>query len=179
LVRGLSIGFQPLEHARIEGTYGYRFMKWLWLELSAVTIPANADASIQTIKSLDVGRPAATGNGPDSSNTPGVTGTVRAKSRSGRSMKTTAEKILDIKSTRAAKLETLNKLNDDVPDGETMSVEALDQCKDLEVEIKACDSELERLERLEELNKSRPPRQCVARRRKRPPRRVTPARAAS
>jgi hypothetical protein len=28
-------------------------MKWLWLELSAVTIAANGDASIQTIKSID------------------------------------------------------------------------------------------------------------------------------
>lgn len=52
LVRGLSIGFQPLESARIEGTWGYRFTKWLWLELSAVTIPANGDAMITTIKSV-------------------------------------------------------------------------------------------------------------------------------
>jgi HK97 family phage prohead protease len=53
LVRGLSIGFRALETARIEGTYGLRFMKWEWLELSAVTIPANAEASIQSIKSID------------------------------------------------------------------------------------------------------------------------------
>jgi HK97 family phage prohead protease len=53
LVRGLSIGFNPIEHAQIDGTWGYRFTKWEWLELSPVTIPANAGASIQTIKSLD------------------------------------------------------------------------------------------------------------------------------
>lgn len=53
LVRGFSIGFKPLEAARIEGTYGTRFIKWLWLELSAVTIADNGDASIQTIKSID------------------------------------------------------------------------------------------------------------------------------
>ncbi len=46
LVRGLSIGFKPIEEARIDGTWSYRFIKWLWLELSAVTIPANMDASI-------------------------------------------------------------------------------------------------------------------------------------
>ena len=53
LVRGLSIGFSAIETARIEGTYGMRFLKWSWLELSAVTIPANADCSVTAIKSAD------------------------------------------------------------------------------------------------------------------------------
>ena len=34
-----------LESARIDDTYSYRFMKWMWLELSAVTVPANSEAS--------------------------------------------------------------------------------------------------------------------------------------
>lgn len=53
LVRGLSIGFKAIESARMENTGGVRFIKWLWLELSAVTVPANGDATIQTIKSID------------------------------------------------------------------------------------------------------------------------------
>jgi HK97 family phage prohead protease len=53
LVRGLSIGFQPLESEPIKDSYGVRFTKWSWLELSAVTIPANAEASILTIRSID------------------------------------------------------------------------------------------------------------------------------
>ena len=53
LVGGLSIGFKDIETADIKGTWGIRYLKWLWLELSCVTIPANADCSIQTIKSLD------------------------------------------------------------------------------------------------------------------------------
>jgi HK97 family phage prohead protease len=53
LVRGLSIGFSPIEHSQIDGTWGRRFTKWEWLELSAVTIPMNAEASISTIKSID------------------------------------------------------------------------------------------------------------------------------
>lgn len=56
LVRGLSIGFDPIETAQIEGTWGYRFLKWEMLELSCVTIPANSECSIETIKSFDVGR---------------------------------------------------------------------------------------------------------------------------
>lgn len=54
LVRGLSIGFNPIgDPEKIENTYSYKFSKWEWLELSAVTIPANADASIQTVKAFD------------------------------------------------------------------------------------------------------------------------------
>jgi len=53
LVRGLSIGFNPIESAQIEGTWSQRFTKWEWLELSAVTIPANSDCSIDAIKSAD------------------------------------------------------------------------------------------------------------------------------
>lgn len=50
LVRGLSIGFRVLDAEPIENSMGIRFKEWEWLELSAVTIPANADASIQTVK---------------------------------------------------------------------------------------------------------------------------------
>jgi HK97 family phage prohead protease len=53
LVRGLSIGFNPLEQSQIKDTYSYRFLSWEWLELSAVTVPANAEATIQTVKSID------------------------------------------------------------------------------------------------------------------------------
>lgn len=63
LVRGLSIGFQPIEYARIDNSYGYRFLKWLWLELSAVTIPANGECSIQTVKAIDTQQRAASGLG--------------------------------------------------------------------------------------------------------------------
>lgn len=53
LVAGLSIGFKPVESARIGDTYSYRYLKWLWLELSAVTVAANGDCSIESIKSID------------------------------------------------------------------------------------------------------------------------------
>lgn len=48
LVRGVSIGFMPL---KVQPTAtGVQFTEWEWFELSAVTIPANAEASIATIK---------------------------------------------------------------------------------------------------------------------------------
>ncbi|NLX25552.1 MAG: peptidase U35 [Lentisphaerae bacterium] len=59
LVRGLSIGFNPIEYSEIKGTWGLRFTKWEWLELSAVTIPANQEATILAVKQFS--RPAASG----------------------------------------------------------------------------------------------------------------------
>ena len=53
LVKGLSIGFRPSEYEPMKDTGGYRITKWDWHELSAVTIPANMDASIVSIKSID------------------------------------------------------------------------------------------------------------------------------
>lgn len=52
LVRAVSIGFRALEYSRMDDG-GLRFLSWEWLELSAVTIPANGDATINTIKSID------------------------------------------------------------------------------------------------------------------------------
>jgi HK97 family phage major capsid protein/HK97 family phage prohead protease len=54
LIKGLSIGFRALEFEEFKNAdgYGLHFKKWEWFELSAVTVPANAEASILTIKSL-------------------------------------------------------------------------------------------------------------------------------
>lgn len=57
LVRAVSIGFRSLEHAFIEGTGGVRFMKSEVMELSLVTIPANAEAVISSVKQFDIGVP--------------------------------------------------------------------------------------------------------------------------
>jgi HK97 family phage prohead protease len=52
LVRAVSIGFRPLEYAFME-TGGIRFNEVEVYELSAVTIPANSEALITSIKSID------------------------------------------------------------------------------------------------------------------------------
>lgn len=68
LVRGLSIGFKGIDVEPIPNSWGVIFEKWEWLELSVVTIPANAEATIETLKSIDAqlrshstNAPAATG----------------------------------------------------------------------------------------------------------------------
>ena len=53
LVRGLSIGFVPLESAQIKDSWSYRYLTWDWMELSCVTIAANVEASILSVKSAD------------------------------------------------------------------------------------------------------------------------------
>jgi len=52
LVRGLSIGFRAIDAEPIKDSLGTKFNKWELLEVSSVTIPANMEASIQTIKSM-------------------------------------------------------------------------------------------------------------------------------
>lgn len=59
LVRGLSIGFSSTDVETIEDSWGLRFKEWDWFELSAVTIPANVEATITEIKSIATGSPAA------------------------------------------------------------------------------------------------------------------------
>ena len=54
LVKGLSIGFRGLqvEPNPNSDRWGLIFRSWEWFELSAVTVPANADASITSIKRI-------------------------------------------------------------------------------------------------------------------------------
>jgi HK97 family phage prohead protease len=60
LVRAVSIGFRPLEYTIMDDG-GYRFIESEVLELSLVTIPAQADAKISTVKSIDTQQRAASG----------------------------------------------------------------------------------------------------------------------
>lgn len=55
LVRGLSIGFRPLKGEPVDAEKGFggmRYKEWEWLELSAVTIPANAGAGVTGVKAF-------------------------------------------------------------------------------------------------------------------------------
>lgn len=101
LVRAVSIGFRVLAYEIMEN-HGWRITSWEWLELSAVTIPANSDATINTIKSIDRGFLAASGRKEisDRRDTPGVSG--QATSRKGNNtMKDLKEQIAEIETRRA------------------------------------------------------------------------------
>lgn len=51
LVKGVSIGFMPIEYDYLDGG-GILYKEYEIFELSAVTIPANSSATIETVKSL-------------------------------------------------------------------------------------------------------------------------------
>ena len=52
LVKCLSIGFRPLEYNYLEDSWGLHIKEWEWYELSAVTVPANPDAVITSVKNI-------------------------------------------------------------------------------------------------------------------------------
>ena len=52
LVKCLSIGFRPLEYNYLEDSWGLHIKEWEWYELSAVTVPANPDAVITSVKKI-------------------------------------------------------------------------------------------------------------------------------
>lgn len=54
LVRAVSIGFRPIEYSWLDEG-GIRFIETEVYELSAVTIPANSEAVIAGLKSMDAG----------------------------------------------------------------------------------------------------------------------------
>jgi len=157
LVGGLSIGFKPLESARIEDTYHYRFIKWLWLELSAVTIPANGDCSIQTIKSIDLAQRAASGQKLDDNDpTPPAPGKTKStpivKALEGKmSKKTYTEQIATFEATRQAKAAEMDGIMEkSMETGETLDAEAKETYDTLEAEVKALDEHLVRLRAAED-----------------------------
>lgn len=152
LVRGLSIGFKSLEVEPIKGTFGVRFLKWMWLELSAVTIPANQEATILLVKSCDTPRPAAhgTGQGVRLLTLPGASG-----STAGHSMKTLTEQITAFEATRQAKAARMTELMTKAGDeGVTLDAAQTEEYDGLAGEVKGIDSHLTRLADLEKTNKA-------------------------
>lgn len=162
LVRGLSIGFAPLESANIDGTWGRRFIKWEWLELSAVTIPMNADASIQTIKSIDAKQRAASGQDAArvvrlkslpgaSGNTKGIPARTIPKPQEGENMNVNVQdQIKQYQRTRAEKAAVMEGIMTKSADsGETLDAQQSDEYDGLAGEIETIDKHLARLRTME------------------------------
>jgi HK97 family phage prohead protease len=134
IVRGLSIGFNASESEPIKGTYGLRFKKWEWLELSAVTIAANQDASILAIKSIDTAMQAASGR-THGDPTPAVVGTKQPATNGGffvsqpqsKQVKTIAELRTEreTKAARMGELMQLKKAGDGFGDAERAEYDAV------------------------------------------------------
>jgi HK97 family phage major capsid protein/HK97 family phage prohead protease len=158
LIAGLSIGFKPIEYAFIEETDGIRFTSWSWLELSLVTIPANADAQIFTMKSVDrdalraaLGAKATQPVARLSSKTPGVPG-KSTHIPEGKEMKTIKEQIEAFQAKRAADVAAMETLMQKATEeGRGLETEESEQYAELEGQVEKTDEHLVRLAKHEKL----------------------------
>ncbi len=157
LVRGVSIGFRPIEYSWLDDG-GIRFIKSEVFELSLVTIPANAEATINTIKSLDRKQLAAQGKkaAPVVRVTPAGASATRTKTikvpkpQEGQDMKTIAEQIAEFKATRVAKAAEMEAIMTKAADeGVTLDAEQSEQFDTLEGEVAAIDKHIARLETMQ------------------------------
>jgi HK97 family phage prohead protease len=149
LVRGLSIGFKPLEAEPIKGSYGMRFTRYAWLETSIVTIPANAEASILAVKQFDTGAPAATGQqGRPVILRPGDAGT--SSKGMPQMAKTIAEQIASLEAARQAKASRMEAvLQKSMEEGRSTDAAEREEFDGLEAEVEALDGDLKRLHSVE------------------------------
>lgn len=159
LVRGLSIGFRGLDVEPIKDSWGVKFKTWEWLELSAVTIPANSEASITSIKSIDSALLAASGR-KKGGDTPGVSGKTdhlpvvkSSNPQNGKTeMKTIAEQIKAFEEQRALKAAEMTEImQKSAETGETLDPEQAERYDTLETEVKSIDKHLGRLRNAENL----------------------------
>lgn len=165
LVRGLSIGFKPIEFSMMDDG-GVRFMKWDWLELSAVTIPANQEASITAIKSIDKALLSGTALGPQSKANlsdsrvvlPGATGTQSApaippaQTNTGKTMNIREQIEALVARKQATQARMSEMMETAASQGTTLDNEQSEQYDNDAKELKAIDAHLSRLKTLEEIS---------------------------
>ncbi|AVJ17210.1 phage major capsid protein [Serratia sp. MYb239] len=150
LVKGLSIGFRPIEYAFIDDG-GIRFLSWDLLEVSAVTIPANAECSIQTVKSYDRQLLAASGKDKPVVKANATAGATAKKSTEikGKTMNI-AEQIKSFESKRSALAASLEDImSKAAEEGRTLDVEEEEQYDNTSSEVKSVDAHLKRLRDME------------------------------
>ena len=165
LVRAVSIGFRAVEYAFLDEG-GIRFVKSEVYELSAVTIPAqpeaimtsikNMDATgVAIIKSFDPNAPAATGTIERPAKTPpGAAGKshqpVSLRPKEGTTMKTIQEQIAALEAKRAAHAKRMEEvLGKSLTEERTTDAAEQEEFDTLKDEVKAIDADLDRLKSLE------------------------------
>ena len=142
LVAGLSIGFRGKEYERIKDSTGLRFKRWEWLELSLVTIPANSQASIHAIKSIDQRARATSGTpAPLAKPRPGASGDPPPRSRT---MKSFQEQIAEFGETRQEKQARLTEILTAIDNDLTKLGDDADEYDALGAELKTIDKQIER-----------------------------------
>jgi hypothetical protein len=141
---------------------GIRFIQSEVYELSLVTVPAqpeaiisslkNMDASaIAVLKSFDKGAPAATGHAVRPSKTPpGAAGKPINLNMKGPAMKTIAEQIAALEASRAAKMAAMSAvMQKSMDEGRSTDEAEQTEFDELEAAVAAIDADLKRLKSLE------------------------------
>lgn len=150
LISGVSIGFRALEHAFMKDG-GVHFLKTEVLELSLVAIPANASATIHTIKTLDGGHAASgVGRTLPPSPSPGVTGPAPRQT-----MKNVSEQIADFQAARTPKAERMTAIMQKALDeGRTLTADESTEYDALATQVKDYADHIARLEAFEAVQKN-------------------------
>jgi HK97 family phage prohead protease len=155
LIRAVSIGFRMLEYAVMDGG-GWRYIATDVYELSLVTIPANAEATITSVKSFDLAQRAASGRSlspvvrliP-----PGASGNATRKSteaKEAKDMKTIAEQIAAFEAKRAANVAKMQAvMQKSIDEGRSTEEAEQEEFDGLEREVAAIDKDLDRLRKVE------------------------------
>jgi HK97 family phage prohead protease len=153
LVRAVSIGFRILKDGVEVMGDGLKFTAIEIVELSAVSVPANANATITNIRSFDLGARAASGQIPvvKAMSTPASRDTPATPERKGAAMpRTISEQIEDFTKTIAAKEVRRNAIAAGAGErGETFDASETEEFDTLTAEIDAAKAHLTRLKSLE------------------------------
>ncbi len=139
LITGVSIGFRPLaDGIKALKSGGFHLLRTEICELSLVTVPANVDTTIQTIKSFDAPHLAASGR-----HSLGVTGTTQ---RSAMTPTTTADHIQNLENKRAATTARMVEIMEaGAADGATLDgTEEAKEHDELSAQVKSIDADLAR-----------------------------------
>ena len=148
LVRGLSIGWMPVESVPIKNTFNVLHKKWKWFETSAVSLPMNVEATITSIKSIDevslrAASGASQGGAVRLNSSPGVTGN---NARKGTEVKTIKEQIEAAEAKRAANVARNSELMQKSADeGRSLDEAEAQEYDGLAAEVKQIDAHLTRL----------------------------------
>lgn len=159
LVKGVSIGFTPIkgEYEMIKDTGGIRFRSWSWHELSLVTIPAQSEANIQVIRSIDTAAlRAATGPSKAQRVTEpaGVTASINTKPEAKTVARTISEDIASYANTRAAHQSKMDEMMDKASEeGMTLDADQEQEYDELKDKVAAIDKHLSRLRERERTNR--------------------------
>ena len=84
LISAVSIGFKAVaDKVERMKSGGLKFNEWEWLELSLVTIPANSEAAITAVKSIDREHLPSAGNGVSADDQPAAIAAAKPRAHPG------------------------------------------------------------------------------------------------